>query len=132
VAVEIVVVVLSLLNFSIDTSIFDILKDTRYAFFTPDSLPDEPIIVLNNGKEEVEVAKDKDTEATSHDKEELEQAKVKVKAEVASMKDKHSYLDINQLTELLHRMDIVNLLEEEASQFESVVDDVKEYMRKFV
>ncbi|GJR18137.1 hypothetical protein Tco_0966664 [Tanacetum coccineum] len=29
-----------------------------------------------------------------------------------------------------HRMDIVNLLEEESSQFKSVVDDVKEYLRQ--
>ncbi|GKB14395.1 hypothetical protein Tco_0848318 [Tanacetum coccineum] len=45
----------------------DILKDTRSAFFTPDSPPDEPIIVSDESKEEKEVAKDKDTEATSHD-----------------------------------------------------------------
>ncbi|GJR12425.1 hypothetical protein Tco_0795077 [Tanacetum coccineum] len=38
----------------------DILKDTRSAFFTPDSPPDEPIIFLNESEEE-EVAKDKDT-----------------------------------------------------------------------
>ncbi|GJU96764.1 hypothetical protein Tco_1321520 [Tanacetum coccineum] len=71
-----------------------------------------------------EVAKDKDTEDTSvppppspksaqiqelmaqvyllqSQKEELEQAKVKVDVEVASMKAKPSYPDINQLTELL-------------------------------
>nr|GEX01954.1 hypothetical protein [Tanacetum cinerariifolium] len=58
----------------------DILKDTRSTFFTPDSPPDEPII---------------------SQKEELEQAKAKAKAEVASMKAKPSYPDINQLTELL-------------------------------
>ncbi|GKB03904.1 hypothetical protein Tco_0832047 [Tanacetum coccineum] len=61
----------------------DILKDTRSAFFTPDSLTDEPIIVSDSQKEE------------------LEQAKVKAEAEVASMKAKPSYPDINQLTELL-------------------------------
>ncbi|GKA72472.1 hypothetical protein Tco_0778688 [Tanacetum coccineum] len=44
-----------------------ILKDTRSAFFTPDSLPYEPIIIPDKSKEEEEVAKDKDTEATSHD-----------------------------------------------------------------
>ncbi|GJU31288.1 hypothetical protein Tco_1174877 [Tanacetum coccineum] len=81
----------------------DILKDTRSAFFTPNSPPDEPIIVSDESEEEEEVARDKYTEATSHDipkytsshKEELEQAKV------ASIKAKPSYLDINQLTELL-------------------------------
>ncbi|GJV53586.1 hypothetical protein Tco_1449327 [Tanacetum coccineum] len=45
----------------------DILKDTKSAFFTPDSPPDEPIIVLDKSKEDEEVAKDKDTKATSHD-----------------------------------------------------------------
>ncbi|GJV46419.1 hypothetical protein Tco_1430955 [Tanacetum coccineum] len=112
----------------------DILKDTRSAFFTLDSPPNEPIIVSNESEEEEEeeVARDKDTEATSHDvpkdtsvppppslklaqiqelmaqvhllqsqKEELEQAKAKAEADVASMKAKPSYLDINQLTELL-------------------------------
>ncbi|GKD41899.1 hypothetical protein Tco_1266544 [Tanacetum coccineum] len=44
-----------------------ILKDTRSAFFTPDSLPYEPIIVSDESKEEEEVVRDKDTEATSHD-----------------------------------------------------------------
>ncbi|GJW54135.1 hypothetical protein Tco_0098220, partial [Tanacetum coccineum] len=43
----------------------DLLKDTRSAFFTPDSPQDEPIIVLDKSEEE-EVAKDKDTYASSH------------------------------------------------------------------
>nr|GEX98411.1 retrovirus-related Pol polyprotein from transposon TNT 1-94 [Tanacetum cinerariifolium] len=86
----------------------DILKDTRSAFFTPDSLPDEPIIISYKSEEEEEVARDKDTKSISHEvhllqsqKEELKQTKVKAKAEVSSMKAKPSYLDINQLTELL-------------------------------
>ncbi|GKC68566.1 hypothetical protein Tco_1101164, partial [Tanacetum coccineum] len=93
---------------------------------------DEPIIISNETEEEEKVVKDKDTEATSHDKPEdssvlpppspklaqiqelmakvhllqsqkevLEQAKAKAKAEVASIKAKPSYPDINQLTELL-------------------------------
>nr|GEW83630.1 hypothetical protein [Tanacetum cinerariifolium] len=45
----------------------NILKDIRSAFFTPDSLPDEPIIVSYESKEEEEVVKDKDTQAISHD-----------------------------------------------------------------
>ncbi|GKC73481.1 hypothetical protein Tco_1119364, partial [Tanacetum coccineum] len=45
----------------------DILKDTRSAFFTLDSSPDEPIIVSDESEEEEEVTKDKDTEATSYD-----------------------------------------------------------------
>nr|GEW95483.1 hypothetical protein [Tanacetum cinerariifolium] len=85
----------------------DILKDTRSAFFTPDFLTDEPIIVSDESEEKEEVSKDKDTKATSHDepedtsKEELEQAKAK--AEVAAMKAKTSYPDINQLTKLMGR-----------------------------
>ncbi|GKB62034.1 hypothetical protein Tco_0918220 [Tanacetum coccineum] len=64
----------------------NILKDTRSAFFTPDSSSDEPIIVSDESKEEEEDAKDKDTKSTSHNsqKEELEQAKAK--AEGASIK----------------------------------------------
>ncbi|GKB76311.1 hypothetical protein Tco_0943206, partial [Tanacetum coccineum] len=86
----------------------DILKDTRSAFFTPDSPPNKLIIVSDESEEEEEVAKDKDIKATSYyvhllqsQKEELAQAKVKAKAEVASMKAKPSYPDITQLTELL-------------------------------
>ncbi|GJS38802.1 retrovirus-related pol polyprotein from transposon TNT 1-94 [Tanacetum coccineum] len=84
----------------------DILKDTRSAFFTLDSPTDEPIIISDESEEENGVSKDNDTEATSHDKledtsEELEQAKAKAKAEVASMKAKPSYPDINQHTKLL-------------------------------
>nr|GEU93892.1 hypothetical protein [Tanacetum cinerariifolium] len=45
----------------------DLLKDTRSAFFTPDSPHDEPIIVSNGSEEEEEVAKDKDSHASSHD-----------------------------------------------------------------
>ncbi|GKE71222.1 hypothetical protein Tco_1529294 [Tanacetum coccineum] len=45
----------------------DLLKDTRSAFFTPDSPQDEPIIVSDESEEEEEVDKDKDTLATSHD-----------------------------------------------------------------
>ncbi|GKA95164.1 hypothetical protein Tco_0817202 [Tanacetum coccineum] len=45
----------------------NILKDTRSAFFTPDFPPNEPIIVSDESEGEEEVAKDKDTEATSHD-----------------------------------------------------------------
>ncbi|GJU26032.1 hypothetical protein Tco_1164653 [Tanacetum coccineum] len=43
----------------------DILKDTRSAFFTPDSPTYEPIIVLDESKEEEDAKKDKDTEDTS-------------------------------------------------------------------
>ncbi|GJY22825.1 hypothetical protein Tco_0396483, partial [Tanacetum coccineum] len=43
----------------------DILKDTRSAFFTPDSPTDKPIIVSDKSKEEEEVKKDKYTEDTS-------------------------------------------------------------------
>ncbi|GKB44294.1 ribonuclease H-like domain-containing protein [Tanacetum coccineum] len=64
----------------------NILRETRSAFFTPGSLPDEPIIILDESKEEEEVTKDKDTEATSHD----------VPKDTSA-----SYPDINQLTELL-------------------------------
>ncbi|GKG09395.1 hypothetical protein Tco_0338141, partial [Tanacetum coccineum] len=45
----------------------DLLKDTRSAFFTPDSPQDEPIIVIDESEEEEEVSKDKDTHASSHD-----------------------------------------------------------------
>ncbi|GKA31891.1 hypothetical protein Tco_0718258 [Tanacetum coccineum] len=45
----------------------DILKDTRSSFFTLESPTNEPIIVSDESEGEEEVAKDKDTEATSHD-----------------------------------------------------------------
>ncbi|GJS78366.1 hypothetical protein Tco_0728247 [Tanacetum coccineum] len=109
----------------------DLMKDTRSAFFTPDSPQDEPIIVSDESEEE-ETKKDEDTHTTSHDvhedtsvphppssksaqiqelmaqvhllqsqKDKLEQQKAKAEAEVASLKARPSYLDINQLTELL-------------------------------
>ncbi|GKB24494.1 hypothetical protein Tco_0863895 [Tanacetum coccineum] len=101
----------------------DILKDTRSTFFTPDSPTDKPIIVSDESEEEENAENNKNTKDTlvpppspksaqiqelmaqvhllQSQKDELEQAKVKTKAEVASMKAKPSYLDINQLTELL-------------------------------
>ncbi|GKD71766.1 hypothetical protein Tco_1325856, partial [Tanacetum coccineum] len=81
----------------------DILKDTRSAFFTPDSPPDESIIVSNESEEEEEV------HLLQSQKEELEQAKAKAEAKVASMKVKPSYPDINQLTELLFSSKITGL-----------------------
>nr|GEW48292.1 hypothetical protein [Tanacetum cinerariifolium] len=44
----------------------------------------------------------------------------KMKSDTSDLRSYHSQ----------HRMDIMNLLEKEASQFKSVVDDVKEYMRQ--
>ncbi|GJX77023.1 hypothetical protein Tco_0323834 [Tanacetum coccineum] len=102
----------------------DILKDTRSAFFTPDSPTDEPIIISDENEEEEEVKKDKDTKDTlvppplspkstriqelmaqvhllQSQKEELEQAKATAEAEIASMKAKPSFPDINHLTKLL-------------------------------
>ncbi|GJY43012.1 retrovirus-related pol polyprotein from transposon TNT 1-94 [Tanacetum coccineum] len=79
--------------------LLDILKDTRSAFFTPDSPTDEPIIISDGSEEKENVGKDKHTKDTL--KEELEKAKLKAKAKVVSMKTKPSYPDINQLTELL-------------------------------
>ncbi|GKA45618.1 hypothetical protein Tco_0738414 [Tanacetum coccineum] len=86
----------------------DVLKDTRSAFFAPESLQDEPIIISNESEEE-ETEKDEDTHATSRNipedtssqKEKLEQQKAKAEEEVASLKARPSYPDINHLTELL-------------------------------
>nr|GEV08627.1 hypothetical protein [Tanacetum cinerariifolium] len=47
-------------------NLLDLMKDTRSAFFTPDSKQDEPIIVSDKS-EEVDTKKDKDTHATMHD-----------------------------------------------------------------
>ncbi|GJZ44669.1 hypothetical protein Tco_0591924 [Tanacetum coccineum] len=63
----------------------DLMKDTRSAFFTPNSPQDEPNIV----------------HLLQSQKEKLEQQKEKAKAEVASLKARPSYPDINQLTELM-------------------------------
>ncbi|GJU87306.1 hypothetical protein Tco_1294852 [Tanacetum coccineum] len=79
----------------------DLLKDTRSAFFTPDSPQDELIIVSDESEEEEEVSKEKDTHASSHDKDELEQQKEKDKAKVSSLKARTAFPNINQLTNLL-------------------------------
>ncbi|GKB11846.1 hypothetical protein Tco_0845769 [Tanacetum coccineum] len=85
----------------------DLLKDTRSAFFTPDSLTDEPVIISDESEEE-EVKKAKQPPATSQDvhllqsqKKELEHHKASAKAKTASLKAKSLYPDINQLTMLL-------------------------------
>ncbi|GKF62623.1 hypothetical protein Tco_0182677, partial [Tanacetum coccineum] len=100
----------------------NLLKDTRSAFFTPDSLQDEPIIVSDESEEE-KVEKD-DTYATSHDvhllqsqKNKLEQQKATIEAKVASLKARPSYPDINQLTDLL-----VTSLKPEFSKFLALHD----------
>nr|GEY69975.1 retrovirus-related Pol polyprotein from transposon TNT 1-94 [Tanacetum cinerariifolium] len=85
----------------------EFLKDTRSAFFTHDSPQHNPIIVTDESEEE-EDDKD-DTHATSYNvpedtlsqKDDLEQQKAKAEAEVTSLKARPSYLDLNQLTELL-------------------------------
>ncbi|GKD04013.1 hypothetical protein Tco_1178987 [Tanacetum coccineum] len=110
--------------------LLEFLKDTRSAFFTPDSPQDDLIIVTDESKEEE--ANKEDTHDTSHDvpkdtlvpphpspksaqiqelmaqvqllkskKDELEQQKATAKAEVASLKVRSSYPDVNQLTTLL-------------------------------
>nr|GFB10349.1 hypothetical protein [Tanacetum cinerariifolium] len=81
-----------------------------------DSIPpqqDKPINVSDESDQE-EVEKAEETPATSQDapedtssqKKELEQLKVAAKAEVASLKAKPSYPDINQLTTLLYVKDM--------------------------
>nr|GEV50929.1 hypothetical protein [Tanacetum cinerariifolium] len=62
----------------------DLMKDTRSTFCTPDSLQDEPIIVSDESKED-----------------KLEKQKAKAEVEVASLKARASYPDINHLTKLL-------------------------------
>ncbi|GJU46359.1 hypothetical protein Tco_1203625 [Tanacetum coccineum] len=84
----------------------DLLKDTRSAFFTPDSSQDEPIIVSDESEEEEEVDKDKDTHATSHDipKDTLIPHPPSPKsAQIQELmaQARPSYPDINQLTDLL-------------------------------
>ncbi|GJZ22601.1 hypothetical protein Tco_0559640 [Tanacetum coccineum] len=74
-------------------------KSARDGLKTAHTDSDEPIIVSDESKEE-ETKKDKGTHTTSHD-EKLEQQKAKAEAEVASMKVRPSYPDINQLTKLL-------------------------------
>ncbi|GKB54700.1 hypothetical protein Tco_0905453 [Tanacetum coccineum] len=74
----------------------DILKDTRSAFLTPDSLTDEPIIISDESEEDEEVAKDKDPEDTS-----VPPSPSLKSAQIQELIAQPSYPDINQLTELL-------------------------------
>ncbi|GJT77745.1 hypothetical protein Tco_1044470 [Tanacetum coccineum] len=97
----------------------DLLKDTRSAFLSLSGLPHKKnqINVLDESKEEKSYTIDKDTHASSHDsqKDELEQQKAQAKAEVASLKARPSYPDVNQLTTLLikTRMEYLDQTEEE-------------------
>ncbi|GJX98419.1 hypothetical protein Tco_0355438, partial [Tanacetum coccineum] len=85
--------------------LLNLMQDTRYAFFSTNSLVDEPIIVSDSKEEENE--SHEDTYATSHNepevtsKDTLEQQKGDAEAEVAFLKARTLYPDINQLTELL-------------------------------
>ncbi|GJX10817.1 hypothetical protein Tco_0200676 [Tanacetum coccineum] len=84
----------------------DLLKDTRFAFFTPDSPQDEPIIVLDESEEEEEVSKDKYTHASSHDVPEDTSIPHPPSPKSAQIQElmahaTPSYPDINQLTNLL-------------------------------
>ncbi|GJT82774.1 hypothetical protein Tco_1057116 [Tanacetum coccineum] len=136
----------------------DLLKDTRSAFFTPDSPQDEPIIVSDESEEEVD--KDKDTLATSQDVpeytsiphppspksaqiqeliaqvyllqsqiNELEQQKAKAKAEVASLKARPLYPDINQLTDLLV-FELKNIQWELPVEFQALPSQVSSVQEK--
>ncbi|GJU67771.1 hypothetical protein Tco_1254030 [Tanacetum coccineum] len=74
----------------------DILKDTRSAFFTPDSPTDEPIIISDESEEEEDAEKDKDTEDTS-----VPPPPSPKLAQIHELIARPSYPDINQRTELL-------------------------------
>ncbi|GKC00634.1 hypothetical protein Tco_0986770 [Tanacetum coccineum] len=88
----------------------DLLKDTRSAFFTPDSPQNEPIIVLDENTLITHPPSPKlaqmqelmaQVQLLQSQKDELEQQKVKAEAEAASLKARPLYPDINQLTGLL-------------------------------
>ncbi|GKB84242.1 hypothetical protein Tco_0956514 [Tanacetum coccineum] len=81
----------------------DLMKDTRSAFFTPDSPQDKPIIVSDRSEEE-ETEKDKDTHTTSHD--ELPAEFLDLPSQVSS--EKLKTLDslpsiLNKVTDTLNR-----------------------------
>nr|GEU77678.1 copia protein [Tanacetum cinerariifolium] len=78
----------------------DILKDTRFEFFTPDSPPDDPTSSISKISSNSRVNGSSSLTSVLA-KKELEHAKAKAKAEVTSMKAKPSFPDINQLTDLL-------------------------------
>nr|GEV62612.1 hypothetical protein [Tanacetum cinerariifolium] len=84
----------------------DLLKDIRFAFFTPESPQDEPIIVSDESEEEEEVDKDKDTHATSHD--ELPTDFQALPRQVSSVQEKLKTLDslpsvLTKVTDTLNR-----------------------------
>ncbi|GKE19238.1 hypothetical protein Tco_1426815 [Tanacetum coccineum] len=94
----------------------DLLKDTRYAFFTPDSPTDEPIIVSDESEEE-DVEEAEQPPATSQD--------AVAEAEAASLKAKPSYPDINQLTTLLSSRPKITKLSEAIKEIKQRVKDME-------
>ncbi|GKA71940.1 hypothetical protein Tco_0778156 [Tanacetum coccineum] len=115
----------------------DLRKDIISAFFTLESLQYEHIIVSDES-EEVDTKKDKDTHATSHD-DKLEQQKAKAKAEVASLKARPSYPDINQLIELLEKLktldslpSLSNKVTDTLNRFSTVVENASRATGKSV
>ncbi|GJV05372.1 hypothetical protein Tco_1338941 [Tanacetum coccineum] len=77
----------------------DLIKDTRSAFFTPDSPQDEPIIVSDKS-EEVETKKDEDTHDVLEDTSVPHPPSPK-STQIQELMAQPSYPDINHLTELL-------------------------------
>ncbi|GJV71367.1 hypothetical protein Tco_1491362 [Tanacetum coccineum] len=78
----------------------NLMQDTRFAFFSPDSLEDEPIIISYESEEE-ETKRYEDTHATFHNEPEdtsklkLEQQKEKVDAGVSFLKAQPLHPDVN-------------------------------------
>nr|GEU70357.1 hypothetical protein [Tanacetum cinerariifolium] len=65
---DVLIIEAEVLYLFLDTKdLSDLLKDTRSAFFTPDSPQDKPIIISDESEKEQEVIKGKDTHASSHD-----------------------------------------------------------------
>ncbi|GJW42808.1 hypothetical protein Tco_0071607 [Tanacetum coccineum] len=82
----------------------EFLKDTRSAFFTPDSPQDDPIIVTDKSEEE-DADKD-DTHAPSHNEPEDTSVPPSPSLKLAQIQElmaqaTHSYPNISQLTDLL-------------------------------
>ncbi|GKC45009.1 hypothetical protein Tco_1062731 [Tanacetum coccineum] len=113
--------------------LLDILKDTRSAFFTPDSPTDEPIIVSDVSEEEENAKNNKDTKDTSVPPPSLKSAQIQeLMAQVHLLQSQKEELEQAkpELSKLLASCDFASCLPTKLKELPSKVTELSEEIKK--